>query len=246
MSDLQDRYEQQLLAAARRHLPDAAASLAKPRRTRVGVVALAGAVLTASALAATRPWEPEIGNSHFGEKPASVSPTAPPANQLQLLGVLRRDQTVDDRGAAAREALRYISGSTTSGVRTASVRVLGHGAVIVPVMENSTNGDIADALCLFYPDPAGDGGAKSCFSTNDIRTGQATDSLGRHFYGLVPDGVASVLATFTDGRTVTVPVTDNYFDVSTPAASNSEPSAPIADAPQLRWLDSNGLSVEQR
>jgi hypothetical protein len=106
-----------------------------PRRGLIasGVVVLVGA----PALAATGVWRPPIGD---GAGPApQISEKAPPADQLALLGVLRRPQTAADRGAASQSALQLLNSPSIEGVRTNSVRLLvrsprDRGVVLVPVV----------------------------------------------------------------------------------------------------------------
>jgi hypothetical protein len=246
MTDFRDRFELQLTAAMAREFP-----AAQPKRRRGvgrrGVLSLAiGFATAAAALAATHPWSPAVGTNKFHESAPTQSRTAPPASELSLLGVLRRQQSPADRGRASEEALRYISPRGNQGVRLEYVRSLdGGAATLVPVQradENREAATVGDALCVFYADPAGDGGARSCWSAEDVRAGRARGELGTHVYGLVPDGVATVELSFEDGSVVRAPVGDNFFDAKTPREQADQEHAPIpAKIEQLRWLDQNDV-----
>jgi hypothetical protein len=174
-----------------------------------------------------------------------------------MFGVLRREQTSRDRGDATRSALRFLS-SSTEGVRTDYIRLVAAGssnpgAVLVPVTRYSLDPsgvppevrarlEKRDALCLFHPDSAGDGGAKACFTTDEVTRGLATGSLGLHFYGLVPDGVTRVTVRYRDGSSTTAPVLDNFSEV----LATEEPGAPsqIAARPAtIAWENDAGEQI---
>ncbi len=158
------------LAAAGERL--ARRDLVRRRHARFAALAVAAILAIAgAAVAATAIWQPQLGDDRRGHPTASGS--APPADQLEHLGVLRRDQTDADRGAQSRYALSFQDPSL-KGIRTAYVRLLGtrpdgRGYVLIPVA--SWQG-IRDALCLWDQDV--EGGGQSCFSTEQIRDGRAT------------------------------------------------------------------------
>lgn len=240
------RYERQLLDAAHRR-----------RRRGPGVrtllvAAVAGLAVTSSALAATGVWRPWADEE--GERRPTVTADAPPERQLDLLGVLRRDQTQADRSAAEEGVLRYL-GKGVTGVRSDFIRRLGPGgAVLVPVAGyNQQPPDLPqapdalkrmfapgrDGLCVFVGEPNGDGGGFECLSTAQVSTGYLPPSLGPRMYGLVPDEVVRVNIRLEGGASVTAPVRDNFFSVS--VSRNPADPAPVAAAPrELRWLDPSG------
>lgn len=89
------------------------------RGTGLGlVIALAGG----TALAASGQWHP------FRKWDGRLPPTAdygpPPADQMDVLAVLRRDQTDDDRSALVTATLRLLSTDSAAGVHVNQVRVL--------------------------------------------------------------------------------------------------------------------------
>jgi hypothetical protein len=248
MTDFQARFEMQLIAAARREVSPAHGGR-RIWRGRVTMMAFAATAATATALAATHPWSPTLGDQRFGGPRPTASPTAPPPAELRLLGVLRRSQRPDDRGAATREALRYISAETTSGVRTSYVRTLDNGAAtLLPVVSHTLlpgAASTADALCVYYQEPHADGGAKSCWSVDDVKTGRATGGLGAHIYGLVPDGVVEVQITYINGHVANAAVADNFYDLDASkdsAAPGSDPRIP-KHISSITWLDDHGLPV---
>jgi hypothetical protein len=248
MSDFRDRFEVQLVDAARReglgvrdrrlvHLP---VTIARRRMLVVALIVLAVGV----AGAATRPWSPTLGSDHFDELRPSASSTGPPSRQLQILGVLRREQTPTDRSAASDAALRYLTGRTSQGVRIAYVRSVAEGqAVLIPVASVTRHAiRLTDALCVFFGDPTGDGGVRSCWTTDDVVAGRARNSLGRLVYGMVPDGISRVRLTFVGAQVVEAPVQDNFFVLSAPPAPTHRPdAAAAATIRQVVWLDGAGF-----
>jgi hypothetical protein len=130
-----------------------------------------------------------------------------------------------------------------------------------------------NALCLFARDPV-DGGGLSCYTTEQILRGQAVDTLltpapgsivgtehqsaGNHFLlskgaalitggvtsGLVPDGVAEVRLTNSDG-TVTVAVHDNLYDAPIPDGTSGSAPHAIGGPLNAEWLDANGRAIQK-
>ena len=149
----------------------------RARRARLTAVIAAGALAVGGvAVAATSIWNPQLGDDRFGH--ATASSSRPPADQLEMLGVLRRAPTDADRGAQSQYALTFF-GPDVHGVRTDSVRLLGTygkglGYVLVPVVDAHGK---RDALCFFAQD-AKDGGGQSCWTTADVRKGHAVLGMG--------------------------------------------------------------------
>ena len=169
------QFSDELFAAAQRQ---ARRETAIRRRARLSGLAVTGALtLGGVAAAATTIWQPQLGDARRGYPTASSS--APPADQLADLGVLRRAATAADHGAQSTYALRFLDPSL-HGVRTDYVRLLGtqtngKGFVLVPVQSyGATDGaapPVADALCLFSQDV--EGGGISCFNTQQVLAGRA-------------------------------------------------------------------------
>lgn len=156
-------------------LAAAADRMGRPRRRPflpivgggLSIVALAGV-----ATAATGVWHPQIGDDRRGTP--TLSATAVPAEQLKLLGVLRRPATPEDRNAEVRGVLRLV-GRGYRGVRTDAVRRLApasgsSGAQILVPAQRAHGTD--DALCLHVIAPA-DGAGSSCFTTGALTGGRA-------------------------------------------------------------------------
>ena len=251
MSDYLDRL--------RDHLVDTSRELHRRRRRRWprrGGAATAVIVLVgAPALAATGVWRPQIGN---GKQPAPrITAEAPPADQLAMLGVLRRPQTAADRSAASRAALRLLGSGSIEGVRTGSVRLLAQsptdrGIVLVPVARYSRRSPplpadtppeirrrlnpppTRDALCLFQLDV--DGAGVACWSSADVREGRAWMSLGHRAVWIVPDGVATVRTEYPGRATIDAAVKDN-------AAAFTEPRGRHGEA-RTTFLDAHGATVK--
>lgn len=246
-----------------------AAPWRRPRRTpRGALIAFAALAITVPALAATKPWEPILGDPSSDNTPAGVSSSRPPAEQSALLEVLARPQGEADRGPIAQELLREV-GAEYKGVRLSSVRLLrsadGHHALLVPAVEHGQSAksgryEVKDDLCVHHG--AGLGAGSFCGSVEQIRSGDfigasAEISGGRitqyDFLGLVPNGVAKVVLSFPSGERLSSEVRDNFFWVSAaPTEERGVPEHPggpalgpaprklIPATPEVQWYDAAG------
>ncbi len=221
---------------------------------RPAIVALAAVAAGGTAVAATRPWAPLLGNDVGGHPIPSAS--SPPSDQLERLAVLRAPQTAADRGSGVQADLRTI-GSQNHGVRTAYVRLLGAtstGAAVALIPTERFSDDAAgppltrteDALCVLYPSSRSatriGGAAYPCWTTAMLLGGRAVgrvaDGAVEHVFGLVPDGVARVELTLGDGTIITTAPRTNFFDAALP------PATPRFTAIQATlWFDANGAVV---
>jgi hypothetical protein len=258
-----DHLERELRAGVRRHHSAAT----RPWR-RPSVLALAGAlVIAGTALAATTPWNPQVGDDHRGRPRLSSTPV--PADQLAVLAALRRPQTDTDRGLRVEAVLKLVPGMLFSGVRLDSARLLlswkGGAAMLLSVEHFGPTGSRAktlphagmdDAICLlissdymtvgkngtfkqvFMPSAGG-----TCTSLGNLRADglfTGADITGRlQLTGVVPDGVARVEVRLRHRRTVGAPVVNNAFRI--------EARVPRSDylGPQLRWLDRTGRVIHK-
>ena len=228
-----------------------------PKR-RAALLMLAGLAIAVPALAATRPWQPILGRPSLNDTPAGISPTPPPPAQLQLLGVLRRPQDKDDRGATAQKLLRHV-GSEYKGVRLDSVRLLtaanGRHALLVPAVEHGLSPqpgkyEVANDLCVEYPT------GSFCGNAEQIRDGYFMGGSATHLLGLVPDGVATIALHFPNGTNLTEHVRDNFFWVNgIPHEKRTFRLVPHVkgmprtltheepEVPRIEWLDARGRPV---
>jgi hypothetical protein len=243
------RYE--LVAASERLAQPSATTTRRPRRKRsrrAVVVALAGLTISATAIAATTPWQPLFGDP--GSPQPKVTGSAPPADQFAILGVLRRPQTEDDRGSVTQQALRYF-GTSTQGVYTNYIRRLRSDegdlpAILLPARSwNASRFRKDDVVCLFVGEGRASGGAKFCSTSAEIKRGAAEGSLGAVAYGLVPDTVARV--EFHYGNvTQSVAVHDNFYEYRAPeqlvSGGGITPSRPTSTS----WLDAQGNPTSQQ
>jgi hypothetical protein len=266
--------EHSLLAAAqRRHELTADTATPSPGamrrlwRTRRALVLACGSLLIAvPAVAATQPWQPLLGDPSVDGSSPTVSADRVPAPQLQALGVLRREQTEQDRGAETRQLLSSLA-PVTDGVRLQAVRLLhaesGQSVALVPVARlyrrmPAAGGRIVgrDGLCL--TNTLNGGLSVVCGTTRELNAGGIAGTSGVFTYGLVPDGVASVRFAFTNGPTIDLAVRDNFYGEDLPAAParidqrpvtlglqrNPSPASSTAARPvTVTWLDADGGAV---
>lgn len=260
MSNFVDALEKQLKDAA---VTQAATRAHPPRRRsrlRRGLPFWAAGVIVigAPAVAATIIWHPTLGDGKTPAPSASVSPT--PAAQREALSVLRRAQTPHDRQSAA-TALKYLR-SNVRGVRVADIRAVSNpnipgGVVLVPVERydiDSANlpagaahrAPKADGLCLFVEDRQGGqeaGGGWSCFSTAQVLAGEAGGGIGSTRYGVLPDGVAKLAITYTQGDAITAPVDDNVF-AYLPPRDKTPPDRSTQPVETRRWIAGDGAVLK--
>ena len=126
---------------------------------RAGLIASAAALATGTAIAATAPWSPILGNDGHGH-PTTATAAVPP-DELAALSVLRRPQTAADRSPRVDAMLTVLSPDVNTGVHLDAIRVLATPAnaiaVLVPIDRDVTNAPAyggpatatANVLCLF-------------------------------------------------------------------------------------------------
>lgn len=268
-----DRLHDALVASAST-LPEATRAEARPARRTwrvriLGPLAVAGLAIGGTALAATTPWNPQVGpKSPNGSDRATVSRSAVPPEQVAALGVLRRPQTDRDRSTPTEGLLRTL-GVPGRGLRIPSIRLLrAHDGAATVLMSLARLGDrreppvTRDALCVSettsaaqrraerrsVPDGAGRAlpvpvalGGSTCGSYGDLLRGR----LRTVTTGLVPDGVSRVRVRMTTGQTVTAAVRENFYalpiDVS---AGGASPQSPAGRAAFRRFRTINGQRID--
>jgi hypothetical protein len=246
MSDFLDRLGEQLVAA------ECALAPRRRRRWRRGRLAAgmgAALVVAVPALAETQPWQLEFGRPELHDTPTGRGTTAVPVSQADVLGVLRRPQDERDLGATAQRLIRSV-GSEFQGVRASSVRVVtspsGHTVAIVSAERigdpATRETDQANPLCV----TSGHGGL--CGTTQSLMAGHLAAFDGPHIFGLVPDGVATVVYRYQDGSSVRGAVADNFFWIdNAPVTTRKEPSdarVGITTPPStIEWLNAGGKII---
>jgi hypothetical protein len=250
MSDVLDPLRRQLLAAERGLIQAAAPAGARARRWRSGhgvVAASLTLLLGGSALAvATQPWNPLLAHHSRGAPASTTSLTAPPRTQLAMLDVLRRPQTARDHSPAAFHLLSLI-GDGETGVRLNYVRLLApaNGQVALLVSLEHVHGPQGANLCLFFGDQDplhANSSSGVCGNTQTLRSNGLIANVGSAIFGIVPDGVARVVAHYADGHAASSRVQGNYFSIAG-APTSPSPIGTITRPHSLRWLDSAGRTI---
>ncbi len=252
MTDFLDRYGEQLVAAERSLSRARTVPRGHRRRTRrAAMLALAAMAIVVPALAATQPWRPILGRPRLHSVPRGISLTGAPRDQLAGFAVLRRPQSVQDRGPIARALLRSL-GPEQGGVRLSSARLLTgangrHALLISTASAGLPDGPAADKvtneLCLLLV------GGGLCAGDSPVLFAHGLLGSGPGVFGLVPDGVASVVLRFQDGRSYRTAVRQNFFWVTdTPTEERKTGNVAPLRLPEplksIQWLDRAGHAIK--
>jgi hypothetical protein len=198
----------------------------------------------------------------FEGQTISGSAEAPPAEQLALLGILREPPpgTYVNPATLGSSLMAGIH-----GIRTSYIRLLPPAPGFPDqLLYTVTSGDFGAArwdptvgayvpteaknlICVQQVEAPGVGG--DCTDTSALTSGQWRESAGLDGYGLVPDGVASVILHYPDHPAQTETVTDNTFSWQgypapkgpiTHGTPQTEPG-PTPEVPaSITWLNANG------
>jgi hypothetical protein len=212
-------------------LDRAATDLAAGRRLRRGARVPIGAVAAMATVLAVA--AAILALSGPGDADRRTTPATADDSLLGTLEVLRRPQTETDRGPVARAGLVRGFSADPALVRVLAVEPNGLPVLMAGPMDQELPKPFTSrsgVACVFYPDPV-DGGGVGCSSAADIRAGRAIGSLGRHWYTVVPDGVARIRASWPAGET-TVTVRNNFAE----AEGDGWPET-------VTWLDSSGRTL---
>lgn len=257
----------QVAAATATGTAATAAGTAGRRRSRrlsrrsAGLLAVGAVLVGGTAIAATTPWSPQLGDARRGQPTVATTPV--PADQTAALAVLRREQNDADRGPRVTAALRMLTPEAADGLRLDSVRLLAErpdGAMILVPSERAFKAlkdgpDSRDQLCLIQSVTGrkiGDKGlprplmgmGMSCGSVRDVKLGRMmTGSRWNErteLSGLVPDGVAAVEVPLRGGPTLRAKVANNAFHIDQTGLKGHY------NRNNVRWLDSSGQVIEWR
>lgn len=222
----------------------------------------AGALLVGgTAIAASGPWSPQLGDAHRGHPTVATTPV--PGDQTAAFAVLRRPQTDADRGPQVEALLKVLSKRELGGVHLDSVRLLAkrpEGITVLVAVERIGTDDPGyppqrkyDQLCLYQTIDHGwrrgrrvpravVGG--SCGTVADIAAGRMLSGAqwdGRlSASGLLPDGVVRVEIPLTGGPTIRTRAANNTFHV--------DAAVPVGhyNRNNVRWYDADGRQVHRR
>ncbi len=160
----------------------------------------------------------------FRGQPVSTVPGAPPAEQLALLGILRDPPpgTYVDPATLGRSILPGVHGIRSNYIRLLppapgfprqllyTVTSADFGpARFDPAVGAYVPTEASNLICVQTVEAHGVGG--DCTDTSVLTQGDWRESAGLHGYGLVPDGVATVVLRYPDHPAQTETVTDNTF-----------------------------------
>jgi hypothetical protein len=262
MSTFIDRLETDLVRvcdspiAPRRSLPAPLQRLSRRGRLRVL------AVLTAVAAIATPAIAIGVGPivRDFWGQPVSTNADAPPAEQLALLGILR-----DPPPGASVDPTTLGSSILPGvhGIRMNYIRLLPPAPGFPhQLLYTAASGDLGvgdppvgadppteakNLICVEEVEASGAGG--DCTPTSVLTSGNWRESAGLDGYGLVPDGVATVVLHYPNHPAQTETVTENTFSwQGYPAPKgpiiNGTPQTEPGPTPEvpasITWLNANG------
>jgi hypothetical protein len=264
MSTFIDRLEADLVrayeapVAHRRSWPVSLQSLSRRARLRtLSGLALAAAIATPAIAVGLSPILRD-----FEGQSVSTTAGAPPAEQLALLGILR-DPPPGAYVDPATLGSSILPG--VHGIRTNYIRLLPPAPGFPhQLLYTVASGDFGAArfnptvgayvpteaknlICVQEVQASGVGG--DCTDTSVLTSGHWLESAGLDGYGLVPDGVASVILHYPDHPAQTETVTDNTFSwpgYPGPAGpitnGGGQPSpGPTPEFPaSITWLDAHG------
>lgn len=272
--------ERMLVTAAAAQVKESKATfarrLATVRGPRLAAIVLGCLAFGGTAMAATGVWSPATGteppntgggSALSGEAPPTIVTNPVPAGLSGALGILRRDPNAADHGAEVEATLAKLS--FVDQVRPDSVRFVAPGergeATIVLSAEKSAFAGPGETklACVVRPGANGYGHSYNALETCvglpkllagrgygefvDLHTGSGLA------FGLVPDGVSTVTAEFRNAPDVTVPVTDNYFEIPLSGAEMNS-GVDLESAQEMKevavqrvtWRDSSDAVVPQR
>jgi hypothetical protein len=264
MSSFIDRLETDLVRVCAAPIdPRRSAAARLQRLSRRGRLRML-AVLTAVAAVATPAIAIGVGPivRDFWGQPVSTTADAPPAEQLALLGILR-DPPPGTSVDPATLGSSIMPG--VHGIHMNYIRLLPPAPGFPhQLLYTATSGDFGAAqwdpavgayvpteaqnlICVEQVEARGVGG--DCTETSVLTSGHWRESDGLDGYGLVPDGVATVVLHYRDHPAQTETVTDNTFSWQgypgpkgpiTNGTPQTEPG-PTAEVPaSITWLNANG------
>ncbi len=230
------------------------------RRGRLRMLAVLTAVAAIAAPAIAIGVAPIVRD--FLGQPVTTNADAPPAEQLALLGILRDPPpgTSVDPATLGSSILPGVHGIRMNYIRLLppapgfprqllyTVTSADFGAAqFDPAVGAYVPTEAKNLICVQQVEAHGVGG--DCTDTSVLTSGHWRESAGLDGYGLVPDGVASVILRYPDHPAQTETVTDNTFSwqgYPAPAGpvtgGGGHPSpGPTPEIPaSITWLNASG------
>jgi hypothetical protein len=244
--------------APRRSWPAPLRRLSRSARFRtLAGLSVAAAVLTPAIAIGLNPILRD-----FEGQPVSTTAEVPPAEQLALLGILRDPPPGAYVDAAT---LRSSILPGIHGIRMNYIRLLppapGFPRQLLYTVTSSDFGparfnpsvgaytptEAKNGICVEQIGAGGVGG--DCTDTGALTSGHWLESAGLDGYGLVPDGVATVVLHYRDHPDQTEPVTENTFSFhgypapagpTTNGGGQPSPGPTPELAASITWLDAHG------
>jgi hypothetical protein len=223
----------------------------RARPSRIVALGLACLAFGGTAMAASGVWNPIVGSN---SDPATFSDTPVPTELTAALGVLRRDQTAQDRSAEVEATLD--GAEVPNGVRLDSVRYLapaanGEATILLSGVDTAPYETEDEPICVARPFAGDPRAASVCFDLPMLMSDHAratyhdVASNSATAIGVVPDGVVSITAEFGSAPDRTVPVTNNYWELDLSGAELGNANGE-SGVQQTVWQDADGNVVPQQ
>lgn len=237
------------------HDAQAARDRTAKRKRVTTVVGCALTLVVAAPVTASEFWNPDTSRPG-NDEPVSRSMEPVGAQATEVLGVLRRDQTAEDRNAGPQ--LKAVGmGNQADGIKLDAVRALPHGWALAPVDEVQVGPSkvARDQLCITNGSETGCSPASGAAAHGTAMS--KVENRKSVFVGVVPDGVVRVRFVGLHGGRGEASVESNFYlltvdtlappiMVAPPPESRDRTPIPGPQTPapgDIQWLDETGAIV---